>query len=120
MIMTADQCADSEEAKVRFNKDAGTHRSTHHINDHPDKQCHSHHRYDDRGHHQDSSHGRPKWSKASQYCRHRLDNIVTTIDEPHAKHNYDEQYKKILEGLCPLHKNSKHKMRDCLGLANKF
>ena len=42
------------------------------------------------------------------------------IEEPRAKRNYDEQYKKILEGPCPLHKNSKHKMKDCLGLAKEF
>ena len=27
---------------------------------------------------------------------------------------------KILEGLCPLHKNNKHKIKDCLGLAKEF
>ena len=46
--------------------------------------------------------------------------IVTAINEPRAKHNYDEQYKKILDGPCPLHKNAKHKMKDCLSLAKKF
>ena len=32
----------------------------------------------------------------------------------------DKQYKKILDGPCPLHKNTKHKMKDCLGLAKEF
>ena len=49
-----------------------------------------------------------------------LVNIAAAFDEPRAKSNYDEQYKKILEGPCPLHKNSKHKMKDCLGLAKEF
>ena len=40
--------------------------------------------------------------------------------KPRAKRNYDEQYKKILDGLCPLHKNTKHKMKDFLGLAKEF
>ena len=38
MITTTNQYADTEEAKVRFNEDAGTHRPTHHSDDHPDDQ----------------------------------------------------------------------------------
>ncbi|XP_066358407.1 uncharacterized protein [Miscanthus floridulus] len=120
MIMTADQYADAEEAEVRFNEDAGTHRPTRRSDEHPNERRHSGRRYDDRGHHQDSGRDRPEGSKAGQYRRHRPDNIVAIIDEPRAKRNYDEQYKKILEGPCSLHKNSKHKMKDCLGLAKEF
>ena len=101
MITMADQYTNAEEAEVRFNEDASTHRSTRRNDDRPDKRCHSDCRYDDRDHHHDSGRDRPEGSKASQYRRRRPDNIVATVDEPHAKCNYDEQYKKILEGLCP-------------------
>ena len=50
MIMTADV----EEAKVRFNEDAGTHRLTRHSDEHPDDRHHSDRHCDDRDHHQDS------------------------------------------------------------------
>ena len=81
---------------------------------------HSDHRYYDRSHHRDSGHDRPEGSKSGQYRRHQPDHIIAAVDKPHAKHNNNEQYKKILEGPCPLHKNSKHKMKDCLGLAKEF
>ena len=32
----------------------------------------------------------------------------------------DEQHKKILDSPCPLHNNTKHKMKICLGLAKEF
>ena len=120
MIMTADQYADTEEAEVRFNEDAGTHCSAHRSDERSNDRCHSDRRYDDRSHHRDSGRDRPEVSKSGQYRRHRPDHIVTAVDESCAKRSYDEQYKKILEGLCPLHKNNKHKIKDCLGLAKEF
>ena len=120
IITTADQYADAEEAELRFNEDVGTHHPTRRSDERPDERRHNDRRYDDCGHHQDSGRDRPEGSKADQYRRCRLDNIVATIDEPRAKCNYNEQYKKILEGPCPLHKNSNHKMKDYLGLAKEF
>jgi len=70
MITTADQYANVEEAKVCFNEDVDTHRSTLRSDDRPDERHRSDRRYDNRGHHQDSGHDRPEGSKASQY-RHR-------------------------------------------------
>ena len=55
-----------------------------------------------------------------QNHRRRLEHIVAVVSQPHAKRNYDEQYQKILDGPCPLHKNAKHKMKDCIGLAKEF
>ena len=120
MIMTVDQYANAKEAEVRFNEDAGTHRPTRHSDERPNDRHHNDRRYDDRSNHWDSGRDRPERSKSGQYRRCRLDHIIATVDEPHAKRNYDEQYKKILEGLCHLHKNNKHKMKDCLGLAKEF
>ena len=54
MIMTANQYVDTEEAEVRFNEDAGSHRPTRRSDDHPDDRHHNDHRYDDRSHHWDS------------------------------------------------------------------
>ena len=101
MITTTDQYADAKEAKVRFNEDAGTHRLTRRIDERPDDRRHSDRRYDDRGHRQDSSHDRAKGSRAGQYRCHRPDHIVAAVDEPRAKRNYNEQYKKILEWPMP-------------------
>ena len=120
MITTANQYADIEEAEVCFNEDVGTHRPTHHSDDHPDDRCHSDRHYDDRSHHWDSGRDRPEGSKSGQYRHRWLDHIIATVDEPRAKRNYDERYKKILDGPCPLHKNVKHKMKDCLDLAKEF
>ena len=55
-----------------------------------------------------------------QNCRRRPEHIIATVSQPRAKRNYDEQYQKILDGPCPLHKNTKHKMKNCLGLAKEF
>ena len=101
MITTTDQYADAEQAEVRFNEDVGTHCPTRCSDDRPDEQHHSDRRYDDRGHHHDSGRDRLKGSKAGQYHHRRPDNIIATIDKPRAKRNYDEQYRKILESLCP-------------------
>ena len=68
MITTANQYADTEEAEVRFNEDAGTHRPTRRYDDGPDDRRHNDRHYDDRGHHHDSGHDRSEGSKASQYC----------------------------------------------------
>jgi len=91
MITTANQYIDAEEAELRFNEDAGTHRSTRHSDDCHDDRRHSDRRYDNRSHHWDSGRDHPKGSKSSQYHHHRLDHIVAAVDEPHAKRNYDEQ-----------------------------
>ena len=120
MITTANQYANAEEAEVRFNKDAGTHRPTRRSDDRLDNWCHSDRGYDDHGHHRDSGRDWPEGSKSGQYLHRRLDHIVAAVEEPRAKRNYDEQYKKILDSLCPLHKNTKHKMKDCLSLAKEF
>ena len=120
MITTANQYANAEEAEVRFNEDAGTHRPTRHSDDRPNDRCHNDRRYDDHSYHRDSGRDRPEGSKSSQYRCRQPDHIIAAIDEPRAKRNYDEQYKKILDGLCPLHKNARHKMKGCLGLANEF
>ena len=116
MITTANQYADAEEAEVRFNEDAGTHRPTRRYDD----RCHNDRHYDDRSYHRDSCRDRPEGPKSGQNHRRRLDHIVATVNEPRAKRNHDEQYKKILDGPCPLHKNAQHKMKDCLGLAKEF
>ena len=120
MITTANQYDAVEEAKVRFNEDVGTHRPIWRSDDRPDDRRHSDRCYDDRSHHRDSGRDRPGGSKSGEYHRRRLDHIIAAIDEPRTKRNYNEQYKKILEGSCPLHKNTKHKMKDCLGLAKEF
>ena len=119
-ITIANQDADVEEAEVRFNEDAGTHRPTRRYDDRPNDRCHNDRRYDDRNYHRDSGRDRPEGSKSSQNRRCRPDHIITAVNEPRAKRNYDEQYKNILDGPCPLHKNAKHKMKDCLGLAKEF
>ena len=98
MITIANQYANAEEVEVRFNEDASTHRPTRRSDDHPVDRRHSDRHYDDYGHHQDSGRDRPEGSKAGQYRRRRPDHIIAAIDEPRAKRNYDEQYKKILEG----------------------
>ena len=41
MITTTNQYADAEEAEVRFNEDAGTHRPTRRSDDRPDDRRHS-------------------------------------------------------------------------------
>ena len=120
MITTANQYTDIEEAEVRFNEDAGTHRPTRRYNNRPDDRCHNDRRYDDRSYHRDGGCDWPEGPKSSQNRRRRPDHIIAAVNEPHTKRNYDEQYKKILDGPCPLHKNTKHKMKDCLGLAKEF
>ena len=120
MITTTNQYTDANEAEVRFNEDAGTHRSTYRSVELPDDRCHGDHRYDDRSYHRDSGRDRPEGPKSGQNHRHRPDHIVAAVNEPHAKRNYDEQFKKILNGPCPLHMNTRHKMKDYLGLAKEF
>ena len=120
MITTANQYADTEEAEVLFNEDVGTHRPTRRYDDRPDDRRYNDRCYDDRSYHRDSGRDRPKGPKSGQNCHRRPDHIVATINEPHAKRNYDKQYKKILDGPYPLHKNAKHKMKDCLSLAKEF
>ena len=100
---------------MRFNEDTGTNRPPHRYDDYLDNRCHN-----DRSFHRDSSRDQPEGSKPGQNHRRRLDHFVAAINEPHTKRNYNEQYKKILDGPCPLHKNAKHKMKDCLGLAKEF
>ena len=60
-----------------------------------------------------------KQEDGQNHCRW-LEHIFTTASQPRAKHNYNKQYQKILDGPCPLHKNTKHKMKDCIGLAREF
>ena len=120
MITTADQYADAEEAEVRFNEDTGTNRSPHRYDDQIDDRWHNDRRYDDRSFHRDSGRDWTEGLKPGQNRRRRPDHFVANVNEPRAKRNYDEQYKKILDGPCPLHKNIKHKMKDCLGLAKEF
>jgi len=120
MITTANQYADAGEAEVRFNEDTGINRPPHRYDDRLDNRRHNDCRYDDRVFHRDSGRDRPEGFKPGQNRRRWSDHFVGTINEPHAKQNYDEQYKKILDGPCPLHKNAKHKMKDCLGLAKEF
>ena len=49
MITTANQYANAEEAKVRFNEDVGTHCPTRHSDDHPNDRRHIDRRYDELG-----------------------------------------------------------------------
>ena len=42
---------------------------------------------------------------------------MNNIEQPHAKHNFNAAYEKLLDGLCPIHKNSKHTMWQCYGMA---
>ena len=88
--MTANQYADAEEAEVRFNKDAGTHRPTRHSDDRPDDRRHNDRRYDDRSYHRDVGRDRLEGSKSGQNHRRWPEHIVTTVNEPRAKRNYDE------------------------------
>ena len=120
MITTTNQYADAEEAEVRFNKDAGTHRPPRCYDDRPDDRRHNDRRFDDRSYHRDSGRDRTEGPKPGQNHHRWLDDIVAAVNQSHAKCNYDEQYQKILDGPCPLHKNAKHKMKNCLGLAKEF
>ena len=120
MITTVNQYANAKEAEVRFNEDVGTHRLPCRYDDCPDDRCHNDHRFDDRSYHRDSGRDRTEGPKPGQNRRRRPDHIIAAINQPHAKRNYDEQNQKILDGLCPLHKNAKHKMKNCLGLAKEF
>ena len=65
MITTANQYADAEEAEVRFNEDAGTHRPTRRYDDR-----HNDHRHDERSYHRDSGRDRLEGPKTGQN-RHR-------------------------------------------------
>ncbi|XP_066373507.1 uncharacterized protein [Miscanthus floridulus] len=119
MITMANQYTDTKEAEVRFNEDAGTHRLSHRYDDCPDDRCHSDRCPDDRSYHHDS--GRDRLGHMpGQNRRCQPEHIITVVSQPRAKCNYDEQYQKILDGPCPLHKNTKHKMKDCIGLAKDF
>ena len=120
MIMTANQYADAEEAKVRFNEYAGTHRPTRRYDDHPDDRRHNDRRPDDRSYHRNDGRDRTEGPRPGQNHRHRPEHIIAAFSQPRAKCNYDEQYQKILNGPCPLHKNAKHKIKDCIGLAKEF
>jgi hypothetical protein len=112
--------ADAEEAEVRFNKDAGTHRPPCRYDDSPDDRHQNNRHYDDHNYHHDSGRDQTEGPKPGQNRRRWLDHIVAAISQPRAKRNYDKQYQKILDGPCPLHKNAKHKMKNCLGLAKEF
>ncbi|XP_066333486.1 uncharacterized protein [Miscanthus floridulus] len=120
MITTANQYADAEEAEVCFNEDTGNQRPTRRYDDRPADRRHNDHRFDDRNYHCDSSRDRQEGHKTGQNCHRQPDHIITTINEPCAKCNYDEQYRKILDGPCPHHNYVKHKMKDCLSLAKEF
>ncbi|XP_066310820.1 uncharacterized protein [Miscanthus floridulus] len=87
MIMTANQYADTKEAQVRFNEDAGTHRPTRRYDDRPDDRRHNDRRYDDRSYHCDSGRNRPEGPKSGQNRRRRPDHITAAINEPWAKRN---------------------------------
>ena len=88
--------------------------------DRPDVRRHNDRCYDDRSYHHDSGRDRPKGPKSGQNRHHRLEHIIAIVSQPRAKRNYDKQYQKILDGPCPLHKNAKHKMKNCLDLAKEF
>ena len=104
----ANQYADAKEAEVRFNEDAGTHRPSRRYDDRPDDRRHNDRRYDDRSFHWDNGRDRTEGPKPGQNRRCRPDHIVAAVNQSRAKCNYDEQYQKILDGPCPLHKNAKH------------
>jgi hypothetical protein len=120
MIITANQYADAEEAEVHFNEDAGTQRLPNRYDDRPDNRRHSDRRPDDHSYHRNSGCDRTGGHRPGQNHRRRLEHIIAAVSQPRAKRNYDEQYQKILDSMCPLHKNAKHKMKDCIGLAREF
>lgn len=45
---------------------------------------------------------------------------MTTSEQPRSKRSYDDTYQKVLNGPCPVHKNAKHRMRDCILLSKTF
>ena len=105
---------------VRFNEDAGTHRQPRRYDDRLNDRRHNDRCFNNRSYNHDSGRDRTEGPKPGQNHRHRLDHIVVVVNKPRAKRNYDEQYQKILDGPCPLHKNAKHKMKNYLGLAKEF
>lgn len=42
------------------------------------------------------------------------------VEQPRAKHNYSAQFDKLLDGPCPIHKGTKHTMKECMGLAKAY
>ena len=43
-----------------------------------------------------------------------------TVEQPCAKRNFNVAYKKVLDGPCQIHKNNKHTMWQCYGMAKAF
>jgi len=37
-----------------------------------------------------------------------------------ATRNFNDAYEKLLDGMCPIHKDNKHTMRQCYGMAKTF
>jgi hypothetical protein len=75
------------------------------------------HRTDDRKHRRND---RPESSRGRLNRRRRPDSSVNAVNTPHAKHTYDVDYAKLLDGPCPIHKGAKHTMGECKGLNRAF
>ena len=63
---------------------------------------------------------RPEGSRAAQPHHRRLGNSIDNVEQPRAKQNFNATYEELLDGPCLIHKNSKHTMRQCHGMAKAF
>ena len=58
--------------------------------------------------------------RAWDFYRRRLDNVIASVKQPRTKRSYDDEYEKLLDGPCLIHKNSNHTMRHGYGLAKAY
>ena len=121
--MVANSYVDSEEVDQQLKDDVSrASRSDHHPrrdDDHREEQHYEDHGrcYDDREcHHNDQ----PEGSRATMPRCRRPENSIDNIEQPHAKRNFNAAYEELLDGPCLIHKNSKHTMRQCHGMAKAF
>ena len=49
-----------------------------------------------------------------------LENFINNVEQPHTKRNFNAAYEELLVGPCLIHKNSKHTMWQCHGMAKAF
>ena len=123
LLKVANSYADSEEANRQFKDNIARASLSDHHPHHDDDHREEHHyedrgrRYDDREHCQNDW---PKGSRATQSCRRRPKNFINNVEQPRAKRNFNAAYEKLLDGPCPIHKDSKHTMRQCYSMAKAF
>ena len=49
-----------------------------------------------------------------------IENSINNVEQPRAKQNFNAAYEELLDGPCLIHKNSKHTMQQCHGMAKPF